>query len=475
MLDLFRRKKGALKWVLWLVIIGLGASMALLFVDPPTGLVGTLGTQEVAVVAGKAITWTEFRRRYGVVFENFRQRLPVDQITPEILRQLGLQDQALEGLVSEYVMDYAAEILGLQVTPQEIADSILATPVFQNNGQFVGSALYQQILESNNYSIEDYEEVVRREILSMKLNLVLTDGIEASDDEVRQEFLNLNQDFKIRYIAVDPEDEDPGEVAEEELQTYFEERQDNYRTAEQRRIRYVLVPEDEAQVELTEQQITERMATIAEKDEVQASHILISSITPEAEEKAEDLLQQVRDGADFSELAREHSDDSGSAINGGELGFFKRGMMVPEFEEAAFSMEPGDVSDLVATTYGFHIIKVTDVKTIDSRQTAEDLLREEEAQILAQALAAKILFQARDGSDLDSAAQAYQMQTQESDFFGLGDVLPQLPVSSDFYQQIFALQQGQFLEAYQAGGAYVVAQLSDIQASEVPGFETVRD
>ena len=475
MLDLFRRKKGALKWVLWLVIIGLAASMALLFVDPPTGLVGTLGSQEVAVVAGKPITWTEFRRRYGMVFDNFRQRLPVDQLTPEILRQFGLQDQALDGLLSEYVMEYSAQILGIQVTPEEIVDNIIATPAFQENGQFVGSVLYQQILQANNYSVEEYEETVRREILGMKLGQVLTDGIEASDDEVRQEFLNRNQEFKIRYIAVDPEEEIPEEVDEEELLAYFEERQDDYRSYEQRKIKYVQVPLGADQVELTEEQIGERMASIAEKDEVQASHILISSITPDAEEKAQGILQQLRDGADFAELAKEHSDDPGSAVEGGELGFFKRGMMVPEFEEVAFSLEPGETSDLVATSYGFHIIKVTDVKTIDSRQMAESQLREEEAQSLAQALAARILFEARNSLDLDSAAQRYQMEAQESDFFGLGDVLPGLEVRSDFNQQIFTLEQGRFPEPYQAGDNYLVAQLVDIQPSEVSEFETVRD
>ena len=475
MLDLFRRKKGALKWVLWLVIIGLAASMALLFVDSPTGLVGTLGSQEVAVVAGKPITWTEFRRRYGMVFDNFRQRLPVDQLTPEILRQFGLQDQALDGLLSEYVMEYSAQILGIQVTPEEIVDNIIATPAFQENGQFVGSVLYQQILQANNYSVEEYEETVRREILGMKLGQVLTDGIEASDDEVRQEFLNRNQEFKIRYIAVDPEEEIPEEVDEEELLAYFEERQDDYRSYEQRKIKYVQVPLGADQVELTEEQIGERMASIAEKDEVQASHILISSITPDAEEKAQGILQQLRDGADFAELAKEHSDDPGSAVEGGELGFFKRGMMVPEFEEVAFSLEPGETSDLVATSYGFHIIKVTDVKTIDSRQMAESQLREEEAQSLAQALAAKILFEARNSLDLDSAAQRYQMEAQESDFFGLGDVLPGLEVRSEFNQQIFTLEQGRFPEPYQAGDNYLVAQLVDIQPSEVSEFETVRD
>ena len=218
MLDLFRRKKGILKWILWLVIIGLGAGMALLFVDPPTGMIGNLGTQEVAIVLGKGITWTEFRRRYGMVYDDFRQRLPTGELTPEIVRQLELQNQAINGLVSEYVMEYVAQTLGIEVTPEEIVESITSSPVFQDNGQFVGSVLYQQILQSNNYTVVEYEETVRREILGLKLTQVLTDGIEAGANEVRQEFLNRNQEFKIRYIAIDPEEETLSEVTEEELQ-----------------------------------------------------------------------------------------------------------------------------------------------------------------------------------------------------------------------------------------------------------------
>ena len=474
MLDLFRRKKGILKWILWLVIIGLGAGMALLFVDPPTGMIGNLGTQEVAIVAGKEITWTEFRRRYGIVYDDFRQRLPTGELTPEIVRQLELQNQAINGLVSEYVMEYVAQILGIAVTPEEIAESITSSPVFQDNGQFVGSVVYQQILQSNNYTVVEYEETLRREILGLKLTQVLTDGIEAGANEVRQEFLNRNQEFKIRYIAIDPEEETPSEVTEEELQGYFAEHQDNYRTLEKRKIKYIPVPEEPDKVELTEQQIAERMADIGERDEVEASHILISSITPDAEEKAQGILQQLRDGADFAELAREHSDDPGSGANGGELGFFKRGMMVPEFEDVAFSIDPGTISDLVATSYGFHIIKVTDVKTIDSRLTAETQLREEEAQNLAQAVADKVLFEANN-SDLDTAGEQYQMETQESDFFGLGDFLPGLAVRSDFNQQVFSLEVGQFTEPYQAGPNHLVAQLAEIQPSEVSELETVRD
>ncbi|MDA2935465.1 SurA N-terminal domain-containing protein, partial [Acidobacteria bacterium AH-259-D05] len=464
-----------LKWILWVVILGLGASMAFLFVQTPTGMVGNLGSRNVATVAGNPITVTEFRRRYNLVYDSYRQRFQSDQLDPSIIKQLGLDTQTLNELVSEYVMAYAAQVFGIQVTTEEIVKYITSSPSFQENGQFIGRERYQQLLQSNNYSSAEYEDILRRDILKDKLSKVLTDGIHATAQEVRQEFLNQNQEIKIRYVAIDPDEEAPETVDAEELRSYFEEHKESYGTAEQRKVRYALVPFDRGKVELTEQQITARMASIPEKEAVRARHILISSETPDAVEKGEKILKQLREGGDFAELAKEHSEDEGSAVAGGDLGFFGRGQMVPEFENMAFSLEPGEISDLVATDFGFHIIKVTDVKTVDTRSIAESQLREEEAENLARSLAAKIIHEVENNSDLDAAAQKYEVETRETPFFGLGDTIFGLAVRSDFNQQVFTLAQGQTMEPYLVGESYVVAQLTDVQPSEVSAFEAVQD
>ena len=143
------------------------------------------------------------------------------------MKLLGLDQEAINGLVSEYGMDYVADKFGLQVVPEEIAENITTSPAFQDNGQFIGSVLYQQILQANNYSTAEFEESVRREILAKKLSQVLTDGIQASSEEVRQEFLSRNQEIKIRYMAIDPEEERPQDVDGEDLRADFEERKDN--------------------------------------------------------------------------------------------------------------------------------------------------------------------------------------------------------------------------------------------------------
>jgi peptidyl-prolyl cis-trans isomerase D len=473
MLDLFRRRKGGLKWVLWLVILVLGAGMLLFFVQTPGGMGVGLGSQNVAVVAGNSINVNQYRRLYNQIFDSYRQMYPIDQGNVEMLRQLGLADQALDQLISEYAIGYGAQSMGIEATREEVAKYITTLPLFQEDGRFIGTERYMQILQANNLAAAEYEDGIRREIVRTKLLNVVTDGIRATDEEVRQEFLNRNQGVKIRYVAIDPREVAPETVDEEALKTYFEEQKENYRTPEQRKVEYIIFSVQPEEVDLTEEQIQERMASIPEKREVRASHILLTLDDENAQQKGEELLEQLRAGADFAELAKEHTRDEASAASGGDVGFFGRGAMVPEFEAAAFSLEPGEISDLVATQYGFHIIKVTDINRVDSRALAEAELRQAEGEILARSLAQKVAHEAREGAGLETAAERYSLEIQETPFFTLGDVIPDLNVRNDFNQQIFALSPGQATEAYDRGGTYLVAQLLEVQETQLSEFEAV--
>ena len=475
MLDLFRKKQRRLKWVLWLVILVLGAGMLLFFVQTPGGVGVGSGNQNVAIVAGDSITVNQYRRLYNQIYDGYRQMYPFAQGNAEILRQLGLADQALNQLISEYAIGYGAQSLGIEATRKEVAEYITTLPAFQEDGRFIGTERYIQILQANNLPAVEYEDGIRREIVRTKLLRLVTDGIQATPEEVRQEFLDLNQGIKIRYVAVDPREVAPATVDEEDLKTYFEEQKENYRSPERRKVKYIVLPVRPEEVELTEEQIQERMVAFPEKQEVRVSHILLTLDDEDARQKGEALLEELRAGADFAELAREHTKDESSAASGGDVGFFGRGAMVPEFEAAAFSLEPGELSDLVATQYGFHIIKVTDVKRVDSRALAEAELRQEEGENLARSLAAKVSHEAQEGAGLEAAAQRYELEIQETPFFSLGDVLPDLSVRNDFNQQVFALSPGQATEAYDRGGTYLVAQLTEVQEAELSEFEAVQD
>ena len=482
MLALFRKKHQGLKWILWLVILTLGAGMLLLFVDTPTGIGQGLESNQVAMVDGNPITVAEFHRSYARLYEVYRQTYKLDQQDPEIVKQLGIGQRTISQLIGEYAILAEAQKLNIQTTPQEIARHISTYPVFQNNGQFVGVTQYERILQANHLTVQEFEANTRRELLRRKLMSVLTDGILITPDEVLQEFANRNQQVKVRYISIDTENMVPDRIGQEELREFFEERREAYRKLEQRKIKFVRVPIDPERVEVTEDQIQSRLADVTDTLQVRARHILVR-VPDEAQEavlekKARRILKEARSGKDFGQLARQYSEDTASSQAGGDLGFFGRGKMVPEFEEVAFSLQPGQISDLVRSPFGFHIIQVVEAPHLDANQRrpiAEFQLRQELASQQAKEVANQISRQLKSGTSLEEAAQSHDLAVRESDYFGLADPIPGLYVRSDFNQRVFNLTKGQTTDPYSATGTYLVAELLDIRPLEMARFEDVLD
>jgi peptidyl-prolyl cis-trans isomerase D len=478
MLNLFRRRKSGLKWTLWIVIVALSGGMVLLFVDVPTGVGVALGDRHVAMVAGNRITVEEYRRSYSQLSEIYRRNFNLDPTNSLMGMQFGISQQALDLLINQYALRHGAQELGIDVSPEEVAEHIAAQPGFQENGVFIGTQRYKEILQANNLSVSEFEESVLRDIIGQKVQQVVTDGIQVTPEEIHREFLNRNQEIKLRYVLVDPEETKEGKVADADLRAYFEENRGAYMLPEKRRVKYIEVPLKPEEIQPNEDEILDRMASQPEKTRVRASHILISTeqrTDDEARTQAEEILNQVRQGTDFAGLAEKHSDDAGTRPEGGDLGFFQRGQMVPEFENVAFSLEPGEISDLVRTQFGYHIIKVTEAPKVDRRLLAETELRQEKAKNQALNLTTKMIYQAKAGTSLEALVQQYDLEIKETSFFTMGDVVSGLQVRSDFNRQIFSLESGQILDKpYESGQTYLVAELLEIQAAEPMAFENVK-
>jgi peptidyl-prolyl cis-trans isomerase D len=480
MLQLFRAKKEWLKWVLVLVIFGLGFTTVLLFVRTPnTGIMGGVGVQEVARIAGQTITAAQFRRHYQQVYEYYSKLYKLDKQDPVIVRQLGLGQQALSQIVNQYTIAAEARLSGLAVTDAELIEAISRFPVFQEDGRFIGSERYRQILQYSGMTTQEFEESMRRDILSEKFRNVITDGVQATEAEIRQDFEEANLTVKVDYVVFDPEEVKVEEISDEQLQTYYEENQQTFQEPERRKIKFVEVFVNPDEVEVTEQQVEAAVSSVASEEQVRARHILINLDEGEeaARRKADRILREVRNGGDFQALAREHSADETSALRGGDLGYFARGRMVPEFEVAAFGLEPGQVSDLVRTPFGFHIIKMiartnSDEESLHS--AAEFQARLEEAEAKSSELARQVVRTAREAGGLDQAGVDYSLNVSTSEYFDSTSGIPGLGVAADFVQEVFALSQEEVTEPYSVGGVYVVAQLEDIKPSRVPGLEEIR-
>jgi len=481
MLALFRKKQKGLKWVLWIVILALAAGMVLLFVDTPGDVASGLSGQEVAQVNGKPISIQEYNKQYQRLYEMYRQIYKLDRQDPEIVKQLGLKQQALNQLISEYAVESQAAKMGIGVTPEEVRQQITTLPVFQQNGKFIGFERYQELLQANEMTVAEFEGGVRRDLLRQKVMQVLTDGVFASAEEVRQEYASRNQEAKVRYVAIDKSAAETVELPETELRAYYDKNKENFRAGEQRQVGYVFVQADPTQVKVSPEDVQARLNSIAPEEQVHARHMLFNATEgtddTEARKKAEAALARVRAGEDFGKVAQEVSEDAGTKAQGGELGFFGRGRMMPEFEQVAFSLPPGQVSGLVKTPFGIHLINVlekTSTNPDSQRPLIEFELRQKEAERQARDLAFKVTNAAK-SKDLQQAAAEFKLQVRTSRPFAVGDSIPGMMVRNDFNRRIFAMKKGEVTQPSQGPGGFFVAQLTEITPPTIQPFEEVRE
>ena len=353
MLDFMRRQRSKLKWVLAAVIFVLGAGMVIQFI--PFGDLGSLSiTGDVAKVGSESVTAPEFEMAYRNYLRNMQQNQ--QQLSPEILKAFGFDRQILHYLIGQKIILSEAKRLGLGVTPEEVAQSIITNPSFQAGGNFIGLTQYETLLRANARTPEQFESALRDQMLAAKVESFVTAGITVTDREVEEEYRRRNEKAVLSYFVIDPAklDAKVPTVSDQDLQAYFDKNKVRYTIPEKRKSRYAFVDMVKYRVEMTadDNELQEFYNEHAEEyrlpEQVTAQHILFKTEgkTPEQVEairkKATDVLTRAKNGEDFAKLARDFSEDT-SASRGGDLGTFQRGAMVPPFEQAAFTLGPGAI------------------------------------------------------------------------------------------------------------------------------------
>ncbi len=460
------------------VIVALGATTVFLFVGSPTGFISGVGAQNVAEIDGLGITAKEFSRHYRRVYDTYNQMYNLNSQPPEIVKQLGIGQNALNQLVSQYAVVAEAQKQGIEVSPEELVRRIENLPFFQVNGKFVGVEQYKLAVQQTGYTATEFEAAVRREVISEKLRNILTDGINATEVEARQQFIETNQEASVRYVVFDPEKITLDDVTEEDIKAYFEEHSEDYREPEKRKIKYLSIERNIINVEVTEDEIREQMPESTQEEKVHARHILVRFGDDEnaASKKAEDLLGQLKKGADFAELAKKNSDDEGNAASGGDLGFITRGTMVPEFENVIFNRVPGLVDRIVRTDFGFHIVEVLDRVQGDTaaRAEAEFKARNLKAYREAGKVADRIHEEISAGETLETVAENNDLDIIETDWFDFDSGIPGLARSPELLDGIFSADVNQVVEPAELGGRSIVASVSAIEPSRLPEFSEVK-
>jgi peptidyl-prolyl cis-trans isomerase D len=491
MLDRMRQHRNWLKWSLALVVIAFIALYFPDFMGAGAGSPASLNA-EVARVGDESITAGTFRRAYQQQMQAYTRSYG-SSVNVELLKQLGIDQQILRQLIDEKAAVAEARRLGLTVSDAEVAQRIFAIPAFQQNGVFAGEELYSRILASQNppLSKSEFEENLRQSLLVDKLRTALTEWVGITDAEVESEFRRRNEKVKAELAVFSADTlRDQVTVADADLASYFEAHKQTYRIPERRKIRYVLIDVEPLRARAVvlpgevEKHYRDNEAQWTTAEQVRASHILLETAGKDeaaVKARAEALLKQVKGGADFAALARQHSDDEQSKAQGGDLDYFGRGRMVKEFEDVAFSLPVGQVSDVVKSSFGFHIIKVTDKKP-ETRQSLDEVrpriieqLSNERAQTQAAALAEQVVKDAGTGADLERVAKARGLTVAESGFFTRDEPIAALGPAPDVTARAFDLKPGEVGGPARISRGLVVFATTGEEAARVPTLAEVKE
>ena len=367
MLDKMRQHKGWLKWSLALVVL----AFVVLYI-PAMNQNPTAGPNEiVAEIQTYEVTAQEFQQRYQMQILAM-QNTYGDTMNEQLLRQLGIDQQILRQMIDERAALIEAESQGIKVSDEEIAAQIFAIPAFQENGKFVGEQRYEQVLRAQRPPLTktQFEQGVRETLMAQKLQRTVTDWMSITDQEVEQTYRHRNEKVNLQVVTFAASRfRDTVTVTDDDIASHYQTNKEDFRIGERRKIKFLLLDAEKIRTDTTvpatavQQFYSENIQQYTTEEQIRASHILLSTEGKEIEtvrSQAEEIIARANNGQDFSDLARTYSEDGGTKDQGGDLDFFGRGRMVSEFENVAFSMEPGTISDPVVTPYGIHIIKLTE-------------------------------------------------------------------------------------------------------------------
>jgi len=477
-----------LSMVWYLVPGGFGTTLG--FGGPRPGVLATVGDQEISVL--------EVQREARAMIQRQGATAQASMLMPLFA------GQAAQQLISEKALVAEAHRLGLHASDDELRDDLehgqLGVELFPG-GKFVGQEQYEDFVQRIGMSVPQFESMEKDYILIRKLRSMIADSAFVSDAEVHDEFVRRNTKVKFDYAVIAQADILKGlHPTDEELKAFYDRNKASYANSipEKRQIKYALIDSAKiaAATPVTEQDLQayydDHRDEYRVPEQVKVRHILIKTPVPgqegsedqkvidAARAKAESVLKEVKAGGDFAQLAEKYSEDPGSATKGGDLGWIGRGRTVPEFEKAAFSLAKGQTSDLVKSSYGFHIINVEDKQEAHVKSLAEvkteiqEKVKQQKSTRAAEATANALLSAARtDGLDKGASAKGQSVVTTE--FFSRNDALPGLGPNPQLMEAVFNESDKAPPDLVQVPQGYVVFQLLGVRPPATPTFEEIRN
>jgi peptidyl-prolyl cis-trans isomerase D len=486
MFDLFRSREKTVRILLGGLLLLVALSMLTYLVPSYNTGAGNANDTIVAEVAGTEITLPDVQRLIQATMRG-------KQLPPDILS--NYIPQMVEQMVTDRAMAYEATRLGYQVSDAELSAAIRQMlPSLFPDGKFVGRDAYAAMLAQENMTIPEFEADLRRQILVTRLRDVAIEGSIVTPIEIEVMYKKRNEKIKVEYVKL-TSDKYKSEVnpSEADMQSYFKVNASRYQIPEKKNLTLLIA--DQAKIEQSvnatdadlRKMYTQNQESFRTPERVQVRHILLKTQgKPAGDEakikaQAEDILKQVKAGGNFGELVKKYSEDTASVQTGGEYWVQRNGQMVPEFEKAAFSLKPGE-SDLIKTTYGYHIIQVMkheqahlqtfeevkgQIATEWKKQRVNDLIQQISDRAQGQLQ--------KDYTQADKVAAAFNMQLVHADGVEAGQPVPEIGTNADFDQSIADLKKGQVSQPVALpGNKIVLAAVTEVTAPRPARFDEVQ-
>ncbi|HXE62607.1 MAG TPA: peptidyl-prolyl cis-trans isomerase [Bryobacteraceae bacterium] len=449
MFDLFRSRDKMVRGFL-IVLLGLVALSMVTYLIPQTGMNDTTGdTAVVAKIGGEKLTAQD-------VTQMIRRMTQNNQIPSELLSIYA--PQVIQQAINERAMVWKAHKMGMNISSDEAENAIIdSLPAAAVKDGKVDGAMLAQILQSQNTTLANLRTDMARQMLMSRLESLVAGGVVVSAQEVEKEYHKRNDKVKVQYAVLATADfQKEAEPTDAEIQSWYDGHKADFMVPDKRSLAVIVL--DPAQVgagiQVTDAQLQkaykDHQSDFQTPERVQARHILLKSDASNdaaVKVKAEDLLKQIQGGADFAKLAKEKSEDPGSAQNGGELGWIVRGQTVPEFEKAAFSLKPGETSGLIKTEYGYHIIRVeaheqAHLKPFDEvkAQLATEIQKQGASQLMQNLTDKAIDGLRKDPSHPEKTAEAVGGTLVNVDNIQPNDPIPGIGVSKELFDAVSALK-----------------------------------
>ncbi len=501
MLKLMRDNFHRLKWALLLVV----AAFVIGFVYMDMGLGGAGRVQQqdrgyAARVNGETISYREYDRALYYTQKNYEQ-IYKQPLTNDMIQAMGLPRQVLDSLIDQRLLLQQAAQLHLSATPEEVRQRVLQIPTLNPDGHFVGNELYTRyITGSLGYqSPAEFEGELAREITLQKMESALLNSIVVSPKAAEAEYRRVTENAKIRYVLY-PTTRDLATVSvtPAEVEQYYRANQAKYAHGEQRELKYLVADVNRlrSQIIPSDAELQKRYQDAKEDfKQPEAAHILhiLIKVDPKAapavdaaaKAKAENLVKQLRGGADFAKLARESSGDPSSSSKGGDMGWVDRGMTVAPFDQAAFSVPLNTISDPIRSKeFGYHIIKVLErrqagyksfeeVKPMLAAQVADQMAKDQARDEITR-ISARIK-QTKPKTPAEFSALANEkVSSNDTQWFGKSDPIPGLGNNSVLITWVFSANQGDIGDIIGTQRGPAIPYLFGIRPAGVPDLSEIR-